>query len=49
MGIQVSLIGGTLTQYKIDDGFNTQTIELSEDEYEGLGRINISVGLRLIK
>ena len=49
MGIQVSLIGGTLTQYKIDDGFNTQTIELNEDEYEGLGRINISVGLRLIK
>lgn len=49
VGFQLSLIGGILTQYKIDDGFNTQTIELEEEEYEGLGRINLSVGLRLIK
>lgn len=49
MGFQLSLIGGILTQYKLDDGFSTQTIELEEDEYEGLGRINLSVGLRLIK
>ena len=49
LGFQVSFIGGTLTQYKIDDGFNTTTIELDEDEYEGLARINLSVGLRLIK
>ncbi len=49
MGFQLSLIGGILTQYKLDDGFNTQTIKLEEDEYEGLGRINLSVGLRLIK
>ena len=49
LGFQVSFIGGTLTQYKIDDGFSTTTIELDEDEYEGLARINLSVGLRLIK
>ncbi|MBK9105815.1 MAG: hypothetical protein IPL92_14905 [Saprospiraceae bacterium] len=49
LGFQLSFIGGTLTQYMIDDGFNTTTIELDEDEYEGLARINLSVGLRLIK
>lgn len=49
LGFQISFIGGTLTQYKIDDGFNTTTVELDEDEYEGLARINLSVGLRLIK
>lgn len=49
LGFQLSFIGGTLTQYMIDDGFKTTTIELDEDEYEGLARINLSVGLRLIK
>lgn len=49
MGFQISFIGGTLTQYKISDGFNTETVELDEEEYEGLARINLSVGLRFIK
>lgn len=49
IGFQLALIGGLLTQYELDNGFTTQTIELDEDEYEGLGRINLSVGLRLIK
>jgi hypothetical protein len=49
MGFQLSLVGGTLTQYEIDNGFTTQMIELDEDEYEGLGRVNLTVGLRLIK
>lgn len=45
LGIQTSLYAGILTEYKITNGQNTENIELSEDEREGLGRIDLSVKL----
>lgn len=49
LGVQLSLISGTLFRYKWDDGTSVQTIKLQNDEYEGLSRIDLTVGLRFCK
>jgi hypothetical protein len=46
LGVQISYLMATLTQFELDDGHTKQTIELEEGEYEGLNRIDLSVGLR---
>jgi len=45
-GIQLSLLYGMLTE--LDETVNgvTRTVKLEKDQYEGLGRLNISIGLR---
>ncbi len=47
MGIKLSLIGGSLSEYKVDDGFYEETIDFEDDEYENLSRIQLSIGFRL--
>ena len=49
LGIQLSIISGNLLQYKWDDGITVQTINLKQDEYESLSRIDLTVGLRFCK
>lgn len=49
LGFQLTLISGLLSEYRLDDGTSTQTIKLEKGEYEGLGRIDLSVGLRFGK
>jgi hypothetical protein len=49
LGIQLSFFSGYLTSYKFTNGFSTQTVKLDRGEYEGLGRIDLSVGLRFGK
>lgn len=49
LGVQLSLISGTLLSYKWDDGTSVQTIKLQNDEYENLSRIDLTIGLRFCK
>lgn len=46
MGFQFSFLIGTLTEYELSDGLNTETIKLNKDNYESLSRIDLSLGLR---
>lgn len=46
VGAQISLLLGTLSEYKVSNGINTERIQLEKDKYESLSRIDISVGLR---
>lgn len=46
IGFQVAYIIGTLTQYQLYDGVNSETIHLEQGHYEGLSRLDVSVGLR---
>ena len=45
-GIQLSVLSGVLTSFDQTSSSGTQTIKLEKDEYEGLGRLSISIGLR---
>jgi hypothetical protein len=45
-GIQLSFLSGMLTECELTENGVTRKIELEKDEYEGLGRMNISIGLR---
>lgn len=49
LGFQISMISGTLFNYNWNDGTTKQTIKLEKGEYEGLNRIDFSVGLRFSK
>ncbi|MEO6683374.1 MAG: hypothetical protein ABIN48_11195 [Ginsengibacter sp.] len=49
MGFQISMISGTLFNYNWNDGTTMQTVKLEKSEYEGLNRIDFSVGLRFSK
>jgi hypothetical protein len=49
LGFKLSAISGTLFEYEIHDGSKVTTIELEEGEYEGLGRFDLSIGLRFAK
>ncbi|MCK4661441.1 MAG: hypothetical protein KAT68_01140 [Bacteroidales bacterium] len=49
LGFQISVISGTLFEYKWNDGTKTETIELENGEYESLNRIDFSIGLRFSK
>lgn len=49
LGFQVSLLSGSLSKYKQDDGISVETVNLDKDNYENLSRIDFSVGLRFNK
>lgn len=49
LGFQLSYMIGTLTQYDLSDGVNTETVKLEKDNYESLSRIDLSIGLRFNK
>jgi hypothetical protein len=49
LGIQLSLFGGTLSQYDQSIGNHTETVKLEKDNYENLSRIDLSIGLRFNK
>lgn len=48
LGFQVSLLSGTLYSYYLDDGITKEKYELEPGEYDGLSRMDLSVGLRFI-
>nr|WP_319999625.1 hypothetical protein [uncultured Draconibacterium sp.] len=45
-GVQLSLFAGTLTKVSLKNGMTVSEIDLDDDELEGLGRIDLTVGLR---
>lgn len=49
LGFQISYISGTLYEYNWNDGKTTETINLENGEYEGLNRLDFSIGLRFCK
>lgn len=49
VGFKFSIITGTLSRYTLDDEIQKQEIKLDKDHKEGLGRINLSVGIRFGK
>ena len=49
LGIRFALIAGSLSEFVCDDGHTKTTVKLDKGEYEGLGRMDISVGLRFGK
>jgi len=49
LGFQISLLSGTLTKYELSEGMSITTIKLEEEEYESLGRIDFSIGIRFHK
>ena len=48
-GSGLGIVGGVLSKmtYDYPDG-SSETIELDSDEYEGLGRLNLTVGIRFL-
>ncbi len=46
LGFQISLLSGVLNKVTYKEGMHVQEIELDNDEREGLGRVDFSVGLR---
>ncbi len=49
IGLQFSMLSGTLTQIEISDGTTTESKSLEADEYESLSRIDLSIGFRFIR
>jgi hypothetical protein len=49
IGVQISYMIGTLTQFDLSHGAYTETVKLEKENYESLSRIDLSVGLRLNK
>lgn len=49
LGLQLSLMAGTLSKLQVQRGFSTSTITLEKDNMESLARIDLSVGLRFMK
>ena len=49
LGFQLSLISGVMSSYKLSDGTYTETITLEKGNYEGLNRVDLSIGLRFNK
>ncbi|WP_187263540.1 porin family protein [Pontibacter beigongshangensis] len=49
LGLQLSLLAGTLSKIQVQKGFSTTTVTLDKDNREGLARIDVSVGLRFMK
>jgi hypothetical protein len=46
IGFNLALITGTLSEYDLNDGVSTKTINLTSGNYIGLGRIDLSIGIR---
>ncbi len=48
IGIKASFIGGILTEYEVEFGGRTQTIELDEEDYWSLSSLDLSLQLVLL-
>ena len=46
LGLQFSMLSGSLKEFKITRNGHTETVELEKGQYEGLGRIDLTIGLR---
>lgn len=46
LGFQISYLSGKLSKLDVKSGSYSQTIELEEGNYEGLARLDFSIGLR---
>lgn len=49
LGFQAAYVAGVLTELDYSDASGTEHIELEEEQYEGLHRLDLSIGLRFIK
>lgn len=49
LGFQLAYLGGSLSKYTIKSGNISQTIELSEGNYESLSRLDLNIALRFVK
>lgn len=49
LGLQISLITGSLSKLEVSDGQRTETLTLEEGSYENISRIDLSVGFRFGK
>ncbi len=47
IGFQISCLDATLMQYDLTKGGITETIKLDQKNYEGLSRLDLSIGLRI--
>lgn len=47
IGLSTNVFQSTISKVKLDDGNSSTEIELSDEQKEGLGRIDINLGLRL--
>jgi hypothetical protein len=47
LGLQMTLLAGTLFEFYLTDGNTVERIDLEQGEYESLNRLDFSVGLRL--
>lgn len=48
IGFNIAFIGGSLSEIEISDGSNSQTIKFDKDNYENIGRIDFTVGFRIL-
>ena len=46
LGIQVSLMGAKMKNPRLDNGLKSETIWLEKSHYDGLSRVDLSVGIR---
>jgi hypothetical protein len=46
IGFNITLLSGLLSEYELSDGVTNKTIKLDKDHYIGLGRIDLSIGIR---
>lgn len=47
IGLQLSMVQGVLTKFKREINGKTETIKLEKEKYEGLGRIDFTIGYRV--
>ncbi len=48
LGLKANLLGGVLKKLTLKSGASTETVNLKEREYEGLHRVDFSIGLRYV-
>jgi hypothetical protein len=49
LGFQLSMLVGTLSKVDVRNGASSTTVKFNKGEYEGLGRVDFSIGLRLLR
>lgn len=49
LGLEVSFVGGTLSEITVGNGYSSTTISLDKENYEGLSRVDLTLGIRFYK
>jgi hypothetical protein len=49
IGLQMSMVIGSITKFNLSDGNTSETIELEPEDYENLSRLDLTIGLRFNK